>query len=246
MATFVLVPGFWLGAWAWDEVAADLRAAGHRVHAVTLTGVAERADELTRDVDVQTHIADIVGVIEDNGLDEVILVLHSGANVPGTGAADRIPERIKRIVYVDTGPLPSGMRGIEFFDPEEQAAIVKQVETEGEGWKIPLRDLDPAADAQLLAGMTPEQLAEFARRGTPQPYASWDQALTRPERLPATPKTLVLNTFPVAAVEQMAAAGNPAFALMSGPEWTYRELPTGHWPMFSKPHELADILAQDA
>ncbi|MBO2454140.1 alpha/beta hydrolase [Actinomadura barringtoniae] len=246
MATYVLVPGFWLGAWAWDEVAADLRAAGHEVFAVTLTGLAERAGELTRDVGVQTHVADITGVIEDNDLREVILVLHSGANVPGTGAADRIPERIKRVVYVDTGPLPSGMRGIEFFDPEEQAATVKQVESEGEGWKIPVRDLDPAADPQLLAGLTAEHLEEFARRGTPQPYASWDEAMTRPEPLPSTPKTLVLNTFPLAAVEQMASAGIPAFALMSGPEWTYRELPTGHWPMFSTPHELAEILAADA
>jgi len=246
MATYVLVPGFWLGAWAWDEVAAGLRAAGHQVHAVTLTGLAERAGELTPQVGVQTHIDDITGVIEDNDLREVILVLHSGANVPGTGAADRIPERIRRIVYVDTGPLPSGMRGIEFFEPEEQAAIVKQVEGEGEGWKIPVRDLDPAADPHLLAGLTAGHLAEFARRGTPQPYASWDEAMTRPEPLPGTPKTLVLNTFPVAAVEQMAAAGIPAFALMSGPEWTYRELPTGHWPMFSKPQELAEILAADA
>lgn len=246
MATYVLVPGFWLGGWAWDEVVAGLRGAGHEVYAVTLTGLAERADELTRQVGVETHIADITGVIEDNELQEVILVLHSGANVPGTGAADRIPERIRRIVYVDTGPLPSGMRGIEFFEPEEQAAIVKQVEGEGEGWKIPVRDLDPAADPQLLAGLTAEQLAEFARRGTPQPYASWDEAMTRPEPVPSTPKTLVLNTFPVAAVEQMAAAGIPAFELMSGPEWTYRELPTGHWPMFSKPRELTEILAADA
>ncbi|MFG2001567.1 alpha/beta fold hydrolase [Spirillospora sp. NPDC048911] len=246
MATFVLVPGFWLGAWAWDEVAAGLRAAGHEVHAVTLTGLAERAAEATPEVNVDTHIADIIGVIEDNDLREVILVAHSGANMPATGAADRVPERLTRIVYVDTGPMPSGMAQIDFTDPEEQAATRKQVEIEGDGWRLPLPPLDPEADPVTLAGLTTEHLATFAERGTPEPFGAATQPLVRPETLPDTPKTAIFSTIPLAVVEQMAAGGNPVFGLMAGPEWTYRELPTGHWPMFSKPVELAALLDEIA
>ncbi|QXJ19654.1 alpha/beta fold hydrolase [Actinomadura graeca] len=108
MATFVLVPGHWFGGWVWDEVAAVLRAAGHEVHAVTLRGVAERAGEAAPEVDVDAHAADILAVIEDGGLDEVVLVAHSGGNMAATTVADRAPGRVARVVYVDSGPMPSG------------------------------------------------------------------------------------------------------------------------------------------
>ena len=78
MTTFVLVPGFWLGAWAWDAVTSELTAAGHDVHPVTLTGLAERAAEATPEVNVDTHIADLTRLIRERGLRDVVLVGHSG------------------------------------------------------------------------------------------------------------------------------------------------------------------------
>lgn len=246
MATFVLVPGFWLGAWAWDEVAAGLREAGHDVHAVTLTGLAERAGEATPEVDVDTHTADIMKVIEDGGLNEVVLVAHSGATMPATGTADRIPERIARIVYVDSGPMPTGMPQIDFGGPDERAEVEKRVAAEGGGWRIPVPPFDPDADPAELAGLTGERLAVMRERGTPQPLGTATQALTRPDPLPATPRTLIACTFPAAAVTQLAESGNPVFSLMTGPGWTYRELPTGHWPMFSRPRDLAAMLGDIA
>ncbi|TDD33546.1 alpha/beta fold hydrolase [Actinomadura sp. KC06] len=242
MATFVLVPGYWLGAWAWDEVAGPLRAAGHDVHAVTLRGMAERAGEAAPDVDVDAHTADIVEVIEGGGLTGVVLVAHSGANMAATAAADRIPERIARIVYVDTGPMPSGMAGIDFHDPEARAALEKQVAEEGEGWLIPVPPFDPAADPVNLAGLTGERLAEMRERGTPQPFGTATQPAARPDPVPDTPRTLIACTIPLAAARQMGEDGHPVFAMMTGPGWTYRELPTGHWPMFSEPRELAALL----
>lgn len=244
MATYVLVPGFWLGAWAWDEVARELRAAGHEVHAVTLTGLAERAGEAAPEVNVHTHIADLRRLIEGGDLHEVVLVGHSGANMPVTGVADQIPERLARVVYVDSGPMPSGMAQIDFNGPEERAKVEKQVQAEGDGWKLAAPPFDPAADPHNLADLTEEQLATLRERATVEPFGAATQALQRPEAIPATPKTAIMNTFPKAALDQMAASGNPVFALMTGPEWTYRELPTGHWPMFSKPKELAAILAE--
>ncbi|MGH3242140.1 MAG: alpha/beta fold hydrolase [Spirillospora sp.] len=242
MATFVLVPGYWLGAWAWDEVAANLRAAGHDVHAVTPAGVAERAGEATPDVDVDTHAADILKVVEDGALSEVVLVAHSGANMAATAVSDRIPERIARIVYVDTGPMPAGLAGIDFHDPESRAALEKQVAEEGEGWLIPVPPFDPDADPVNLAGLTAGQLTVMRERGTPQPFGTATQPAARPDPLPDTPRTLIATTIPLDAIRQMGESGHPVFSMMTGPGWTYRELPTGHWPMFSKPRELAALL----
>jgi pimeloyl-ACP methyl ester carboxylesterase len=245
MTTYVLVPGFWLGAWAWEDVTERLRAAGHEVHPVTLTGQADRAAEATPDVGVETHIADVIAVLETHDLREVVLVAHSGGATPVTGAADRIPERIARIVYVDTGPLPDGMAQIEFNPPEVQAAIEKRVADEGDGWKIPVPAFDPAEDPENLAGLTEGHLRAMRERGTPQPFGTASEPLRRPEVIPGTPRTLISCTFTLEQVKRLAASGNPVFASMAGPEWTYHALPTGHWPMFSRPADLAALLSGD-
>ncbi|WP_242892846.1 alpha/beta fold hydrolase [Actinomadura litoris] len=244
MATFVLVPGYWLGGWAWEEVAAALRAGGHQVRAVTLTGVAERAAEATPEVDVDTHAADIVQVIEDGGLEEVVLVAHSGANMAAAAAAGRVPGRVARIVYVDSGPMPPGLAGLDFHAPDAQAELRRQVAEEGGGWRLPVPPFDPSAEPHILAGLDAARLEEMRRRGTPQPFATVTQPLEGP--LPDVPRTLVACTFTVEDVRRMAASGNPVFAMMEGPGWSYRELPTGHWPMFSRPAELAALLAEVA
>ncbi|MFC4053687.1 alpha/beta fold hydrolase [Actinomadura syzygii] len=243
MATFVLVPGHWFGAWVWDGVAAGLRAAGHDVRAVTLTGVAERAAQATPDVDVDTHAADIVEVVEGGGLAGVVLVAHSGGNMAATAAADRIPDRIARVVYVDTGPMPDGLAGIDFHDPETRAALEKRVAEDGGGWLIPVPPFDADADPVNLAGLSAETLAAMRERGTPQPFGTASQPAARPDPLPDTPRTVVASTFPIEAVRRMGEEGVPVFAAMTGPEWTYRELPTGHWPMLSRPADLAAVLA---
>lgn len=247
--TFVLVPGYWLGAWAWDEVAAVLRAAGHDVHAVTPAGQAERAGEQgpgPGGVDVETQIAGIARVIEDGGLRDVVLVAHSGANMAVTGAADRMPGRVARVVYVDTGPMPSGMAAVDFHDPDARAELERAVAEEGGGRWIPVPPFDPAADPVNLAGLSEGRLAAMRERGTPQPLGTATQPAARPDPVPATPRTLIATTIPLAAVREMGEAGHPVFAGMTGPGWTYRELPTGHWPMFSTPRELAALLAEAA
>ncbi|MBC6470456.1 alpha/beta fold hydrolase [Actinomadura alba] len=246
MATFVLVPGFWLGGWAWEDVTRSLVAAGHEVHAVTLTGLADRADEAGPEVNVDTHIADIVRVIEGAALRDVILVAHSGATVPVTGTADRIPERLARVVYVDAGPLPDGMAQIDFNGPEARRELEKRVSSEGDGWRIPVPRFDPAEDPDDLAGLSDEVLAMMRERCTPQPLGAATQPLRRPATPPATPKSLIASTFSLAQVEALVSSGNPVFALMAGPEWTRHELPTGHWPMFSRPGDLAALLDEIA
>jgi pimeloyl-ACP methyl ester carboxylesterase len=244
--TFVLVPGYWLGAWAWDGVAAELRAIGHDVHAVTPPGQAERAVGDVSGIGVDTHIADIARVIEDGGLERVVLVAHSGANMAVTGAADRMPGRVARVVYVDTGPMPSGMAAIDFREPRERAELERAVAEEGGGRVIPVPPFDPAEDPVNLAGLSDAALARMRERATPQPFGTATQPAARPDPLPATPRTLIATTIPLAAVRRLGEEGHPVFAAMAGPGWEYRELPTGHWPMLSEPAALAALLAEAA
>ena len=101
MANFVLVHGAWHGAWCWRRVVDLLQAQGHRVHAVTLTGVGERAHLLSPDIHLNTHIQDVVAAIENEELSDVVLAVHSYAGMVGTGVADRIGQRLHHLVYVD-------------------------------------------------------------------------------------------------------------------------------------------------
>lgn len=241
MATFVLVPGYWLGAWAWSQVTPLLRAAGHDVYPVTPTGVAERSGEADPAVNVDTHVADLIGLVRTASLRDVILVGHSGANMAVTGAADRVPDRVARVVYVDSGPMPSGLAAIDFYDPQGQRSMREQVARDGDGWLIPVPAFDAAADPVNLAGLSPAQLAVMRDRGTPQPFGTATQTLKRADPRPAVPASVIATTFTPEQARALAASGNPVFAEMAAIE--LHHLPTGHWPMLSRPAELADLLA---
>ena len=225
MSTFVLVPGMWLGAWAWRGVTGRLRAAGHDVHPLTLTGLADR-DHL-RGADLETHVADVVRLIEAEDLRDVVLVGHSYGGYPVTVAAERIPDRLARVVYVDSGPLPAGSTQHEGEPPA--------------GDTVPPRDWDPAADPQMLAGLDREALDQLRTRSTPHPAASVTDPLPRTGDGIAVPITLISCAYPVEQVREMIAAGHPWFAELGGADLV--GVPTGHWPMFSEPAALAEALA---
>lgn len=236
MATFVLVPGFWLGGWAWREVAATLRGQGHEVHPVTLTGVAERAHLAGPEVGLETHTTDIVRLIQVEDLRDVLLVGHSGGGLPVTQAADRIPDRIARVVYVESGPMPDGTSQFDFNPPEEQERLRAQV---GDGHLLPPPAWDPAADPENLAGLDDAALALLRTRTTPHPLrAATDKVRRSGGR--AVPTALVASTFPLPMVEEMIAQGHPFFAGLAGGQ--LHALPTGHWPMLSEPKGLATVL----
>ena len=243
MTTFVLVPGFWLGSWAWEDVAARLRAAGHDAYPVTLTGVAERAGEGGPGVNVDTHVADLTGLVRTAALRDVVLVGHSGANMAVTGALDVLGGAlISRVVYVDTGPMPSGMASIDFHNPEAQRSLRNQVARDGDGWRLPVPPFDAAADPVNLAGLTSAQLETMRRRGTPQPFGTVIQPLERTSPRPTVPAAVIATTFTADQARALAAGGNPVFAEMAVMD--VHHLPTGHWPMFSRPAELADLLGK--
>src|SRR5918911_253209 len=128
MTTYVLVGGGWLGGWCWQRVARRLQDNGHDAYPATLTGLGERVHLASPQGDLETHITDVVNLIEFEDLHDVVLLGHSYGGLVVTGAADRIPERISQLVYLDTAPLPDGGMLIEKFPPELRKRTEDQVQ----------------------------------------------------------------------------------------------------------------------
>ena len=227
-APIVLVPGFWLGAWAWDEVAAALRADGHEVTALTLPGL-ESVDADRSTITFADHVDAICEAVTAAGA-PAVLAVHSGAGVPGYAASDRIPEQIAAMVYVDSGPATGAL------DPDFDAA------------EKPLPSQEELEKEENLDGLTEEQLETFRRRAIPQPGAALREAaeLTNDARLDV-PSTVVCTAF---TSEQYKDALREGYAFLAGLSElravTYVDLPTSHWPMWSRPRELAGIIGDAA
>ena len=227
-APIILVPGFWLGAWAWDEVAAALRADGHDVTALTLPGL-EAADTDRSGITMADHVDAICDAVRAAGR-PVVLAAHSGAGAPGYFATDRVPELIAAMVYVDTGAA-SGPLEPDFADVEK-----------------PLPSPEELAENENLDGLSEEQLATFRERAVPEPGAALREGaeLTNDARLDI-PSTVICTAF---TAEQYRDALKEGYSFLGGladlRDLTYLDLPTSHWPMWSRPKELAEILGEIA
>ena len=239
MATFVLVPGAWLGGWAWRDVTRELRRRGHDVYPVTLTGLGERVHLARPEVDLETHIADVVNLLAYENLTNVVLAGHSYAGSVITGVADRAPERLAQLVYVDSAPLADGQTMLELNGPEGSAALEKTVAEQGAGWQWPLPPFALLAEGASLDGLNETARARIVARATPHPFATYRQPL----RL-ANPDGGNYQRAVIACddVRNLIAAGIPPLVALTQPPWRYEELHTGHWPMFSMPDELAALL----
>jgi pimeloyl-ACP methyl ester carboxylesterase len=227
-APIVLVPGFWLGAWAWDEVAAALRADGHDVTALTLPGL-ESADADRSTITMADHIDAICAAVTAAGV-PVVLAVHSGAGASGYGASDRIPEQIAAMVYVDSAPAKGAL------DPNATAA------------ELPLPSQEELAAEENLEGLTDEQLETFRRRAVPEPGGALREAapLTNDARLDV-PSVVVCTGFTSEQVKGFVEEGaNWLGGLTELRDVTYVDLPTSHWPMWSRPQELAEIIGNVA
>lgn len=223
----ILVPGFWLDASSWSEVTPPLTAAGHRVHPLTLPGL-EGTDAPRAGIGLQTHIDAVVSVV-DSIPDPVVLVGHSGGGAIIHGVADARPDRVARAVYVDSGPLGEG-------------GVIND-ELPAEGDEIPLPPWD-AFDAEDLVDLDDELRADFRRRAIPQPrgVACDPQKLVN-ERRYEVPVTLIACEFPSAQLQEWVAQGHPYVAELGRiKDVEYVDLPTGHWPQFTRPQELGEVI----
>ena len=164
MATFVLVHGAWFGGWCWQKVIPLLEAAGHEVYAPTLTGLAERASELSPEVGLDTHIQDIVGLLEEKNLHGVMLVGHSYGGMVITGVVDQVPERIAHVVYLDTFVPRDGdlMANISIII---KWLLRKRVRACGDGWRVASQGTYGVTTepdrSWVLSKVTPQSLKTF-------------------------------------------------------------------------------------
>lgn len=239
MATFVLVPGAWLGAWAWDDTVRALRERGHTALALTLTGLAERADQGNPRTDLNTHIRDIVEFIEQHDLRGVTLVAHSYAAAPVTGAAGRLGDRLVRLVHVDSAPFAAGMRMLDLMPPQAAAELRKQVSESGGGWQLPMPPFELLGLSNSLEGLDGDRRELLRRRAAPQPFGTYEQHLAEAAEPGSDVDRVVVacNDF-----TSLLNAGVPMLAFLDQPPWRRFDLPTGHWPMLSAPTRLADVL----
>ena len=137
MSTFVLVHGAWRGSWIWKRVRRALQARGHEVFTPTLTGVGERSHLLTPQVNLETHIADVMNLIGWEELSDVVLCGHSYGGCVVSGVADRIPEKIRALVYVDAFVPENGQSLHDTLPPEARNEQIEAASKVGEGWKTP-------------------------------------------------------------------------------------------------------------
>jgi dienelactone hydrolase/pimeloyl-ACP methyl ester carboxylesterase len=245
MTAFVLVAGGFTDARIWHEVADGLRESGAEAHPVTLTGMGDRGSEAGPGTDLDTHIADVLRVLDDVAAPEVVIVGHEYGIHPVLGAADRRPERIGRIVYLDAGMPQDGDTALKSV-PDQEVHRRLRDRAGDDSWSLPApASADEWRRWGSTDGLTDEALARLTRLASPQPVGT----LTRPLRLSGAgaglPTTGVLCTgsgLNIALVEDMVATGLPQFQVLARPEVTFFELATGHWPMLSCPEKLTAVL----
>jgi pimeloyl-ACP methyl ester carboxylesterase len=227
-APIILVPGFWLGAWAWDEVVAALRADGHDVTPMTLPGL-ESAEADRSTITLSDHVAAISDAVTAAGR-PAVLAVHSGAGAAGYAVSDRIPEQIAAMVYVDSGPATGAL------------------EPDFDGVDKPMPSREELAANENLDGLSEEQLETFERRAAPEPGGVLREApqLTNDARLDV-PTTAICTGYTSEQYKDAVKEGYDwlgGFAELHNITWV--DLPTSHWPMWSRPKELADVIGDVA
>jgi pimeloyl-ACP methyl ester carboxylesterase len=223
----ILIPGFWLDASSWDRVAPALERAGHRVRRLTLPGL----ESVTADrsgITLRDHVAAVVAAV-DAVAGPVVLVGHSGGGALAYAAADARPDRVARIVYVDAGPLGPGQ------SINDQLPVV-----DGE---IPLPDWSEFTEEELR-DLDDALRAEFRTRAVPQPAAvATDPQVLGEARRYDVPATIVCCEFTAEQIREWLAQGAPVVAELAAlRDVEYVDLPTGHWPQFTRPDELARVI----
>ncbi|MDV3221250.1 alpha/beta hydrolase [Intrasporangium sp.] len=222
----VLVAGHWLGGWAWDAVAGRLAQHGHHVEAVTLPG--------TSPGESHTNLTDQITALElvvERAPEPPVVVAHSGAGRVVTGVLDRHPRAVRRVVYVDSGPAADG----SVFD-ETVAEDVESIELPT--WA------ELSAGGASLEGLSEQDLATFRERAVPVPAAVARERLhLRDDARLTVPTTIIATSLPSDVMMGLAQQGHPMFAEVSRlTDLELIDLPTGHWPMWSRPHDLAEAI----
>lgn len=230
MSTFIGVHGAWSAAWAWWRLHRLFLESGRRLLTPTCTGLGDRAHLLQRGVDLALHIEDVVRVLECEDLTDVVLVGHSYGGMVVTGVADRVPERIRHLVYLDALLPEHGECAMDLLPATQRSAVEHLVQERGEGWLIPAPPLPPDTpnhDVRLAVG-----------RRLPQPLATFTSPIVLLGRGESVPTTYIrctvtgpFDTFGLSWARARARAG-----------WSIHELTASHNPHITMPEGLATLL----
>ncbi|MCQ4209812.1 alpha/beta fold hydrolase [Streptomyces longispororuber] len=251
MTAFVLVSGGYTAGWIWRDVAAALRGDGHQVYPATLTGLGDRRHLARPTTGLDTHVEDLVQLVDHVPEHDVVLVGHCYGIHPALGAASRRPERIVRLVYLDAGLPGDGDSCMDLVTDEVRGYLLERAAAEGDGVRVPPPPLSEARVWGDLRDLDADARERLAGHAAPMPLA----VLTQPLRMaapldPELPTTGVFCTLGggpgIATIASLVATGDPRFAPLARPTVGYFELATGHWPMLSAPREVAGVLLRAA
>jgi pimeloyl-ACP methyl ester carboxylesterase len=230
MSVFVVAHGAWSAGWAWKRMRPLLRARGHELFTPTYTGLGERIHLASRDVGLDTHINDVLGVLDCEDLHDVLLVGHSYGGMVATAVADRASRRISQLVYLDAFVPRDGESLFDLQPPEVRARVRDAVRTEGEGWRVPPNPLPPDMGAADRAWIQPRRFMH--------PLKAFEQPVRLSGAVDTLPRTYIYCTRP--------GAGDPfrRFAGRARTEagWRCLEIDSSHNPHITVPETLAAML----
>lgn len=242
--TFVLVHGAWHGGWAWERMVPHLTNAGYKVFTPTLTGLGEKANLATPEVGLNTHIQDILTLLEKENLHNVVLVGHSYSGMVIAGAGDKMPERISHLIYLDAYVPKDGQSMGDFIGPQGMSIIREAAKAVGQGWRIPSFPVE-------RFGITSEvDIAWVKPKLVPQPIKTFEEPLRLTNSASASlRRTYIYLTKPAMATTEEFKKGLPgtvfegfAKVAKSSKDWGYFEIETGHDAMVLEPQKLAELL----
>jgi pimeloyl-ACP methyl ester carboxylesterase len=233
MATFLLVHGAWSAAWAWKKIRPLMRDRGHELVAPTHTGLGERAHLARPEIDLEAHIADVLAVIEFEDLRDLIVVGHSYGGMVATGVVDRVPERVRHLVYLDAFVPRDGQSVFDLLGDAVHRQALELARQAGEGWRVPANPMPPDTPEADKAWAVP--------RRRMQPLRTLEQRLALGGAGEGVARSYIYCT--------RVAPGDPfrPFAERARAEgWDYRELDASHNPQITMPETLVGVLDEIA
>ena len=242
-STFLLVHPAWFGGWSWRKVAPLLREAGHEAFTPTLTGLGERAHLARPEIGLDTHIDDVVAVIEQEDLSDVLLLGNSSSGMVITGVAGRVPERISRLIYLDAFVPEDGQSLLDMLPPDRRVTFEALVRDEGDGWLMPR--FSPAPWERFMPeawGIIGDDLAWVLARVRPTPFGHFTGAVNNTKAATEQLRRAYIRC------REFSHPGFDRFAQQAQHQsgWQCFDLATSHLPQITAPRALADVLLQMA
>lgn len=230
MATFVVAHGAWSAGWAWKKMHPLMRHAGHGLITPTYTGLGERGHLAAPDIDLETHIADMLGVLEIEDLRDVVLIGHSYGGMVATGVADRARNRIARLIYLDAFVPGDGQSLFDLSPPGGPDHMRDRARAGGDDWLVPSNPIPPDTSEADIAWIEPRRMD--------QPIKTLEQKLRLHNGALTLPRAYIYCTW-IAPADPF---GRFAEMARNDPDWRYLELDASHSPHITAPEQLRDLL----